>query len=155
MATKKQTDFAFHQLGQVLRELESDLRWKLDGSVRIPQAWHDIAQARTQPKRSKVSLRVDNDVLAFFQTMGPGHTTRMNAVLRTFMLARLAEVVKDSADYQATPQGVEHRVRDEIWAVIRGQERAKEAAEERLAAQAKGKERLKAVRRTWEEKTGG
>lgn len=30
MPTKAQTTFAFHQLGQVLRDLESDLRWKLD-----------------------------------------------------------------------------------------------------------------------------
>ena len=155
MATKKQTDFAFHQLGQVLRDLESDLRWKLEGSVRIPQAWHDIAQAREMPKRSKMSLRIDDDVLAFFQSMGPGHTTRMNAVLRAFMLARLAEVVKDTVDYMVAPKEVENRVRDEIMAVIKAQERAKEAAEERLAAGAKGKARLKTIRPMWEEKTGG
>jgi hypothetical protein len=40
-------------------------------------------------------------------------------------------------------------------AVIRGQERAKEAAEGRLAAQAKGKARLKSLKPWWEERTGG
>ena len=155
MATKKQTDFAFHQLGQVLRDLEADLRWKLDGSVRIPQAWHELAQSRALPKRTKITLRLDDDVLAFFQTMGPGHTTRMNAVLRAFMLARLAEVVKDSVEYIVNPKDVEHRVRDEVRAVLRGQERAKEAAEARLAAGAADRARLKMLKPWWEEKTGG
>ena len=155
MATKKQTEYAFHQLGQVLRDLESDLRWKLEGSVRIPQAWHDIARARETPKRTKVSLRIDDDVLAFFQSMGPGHTTRMNAVLRAFMLARLAEVVKDTVEYMVSPKEVEHRVRDEILAVIQSEMRAKETAEDRLAAEAKGKARLKSLKPWWEERTGG
>lgn len=155
MATKKQTEYAFHQLGQVLRDLESDLRWKLEGSVRIPQAWHDIAQARETPKRSKMSLRIDDDVLAFFQAMGPGHTTRMNAVLRAFMLARLAEVVKDTVEYMVSPKEVEHRVRDEILAVIQSEQRAKETAEDRLAAEARGKARLKTLKPWWEERTGG
>ena len=35
-----------------------------------------------------------------------------------------------------TPKEVEHRVRDEIFAVIRAQEAAKEAAEARLAGKA-------------------
>ena len=60
MPTKAQTDFAFHQLGQVLRDLETDLRWKLDGSVRIPAEWHDIAQSREQPLKSKITLRVES-----------------------------------------------------------------------------------------------
>ena len=155
MATKKQTDFAFHQLGQVLRDLEADLRWKLDGSVRIPQAWHELAQSRALPKRTKITLRLDDDVLAFFQTMGPGHTTRMNAVLRAFMLARLAEVVKDSVEYIVNPKDVEHRVRDEVRAVLRGQERAKEAAEAQLATGAADMARLKMLKPWWEERTGG
>jgi len=119
MPTKAQTDFAFHQLGQVLRDLETDLRWKLDGSVRIPAEWHDIAQSREQPLKTKITLRVDQDVARFFRAMGQGHLTRMNAVLRAFMLARLAEVVKAEARYEMTPKEVEHRVRDEIFAVIR------------------------------------
>jgi uncharacterized protein (DUF4415 family) len=35
------------------------------------------------PKRS-ISLRVDAEVLAWFQAQGPGYQTRMNAVLKAF-----------------------------------------------------------------------
>ena len=41
------------------------------------------------PKRS-ISLRIDADVLAWFQEQGRGYQTRMNAVLRAFRDASLA-----------------------------------------------------------------
>lgn len=154
MPIRKQTEIAFHQLGQVLRDLETDLRWKLDGSVRIPAEWHTIAQERAQPAKEKVTLRVDADVLRFFRSMGQGHLTRMNAVLRAFMLARLAEVVKAEAPIEMTPKDMEGRIRDELIAVMQGQERAKLAAEDRLAAKAAGKGRLKVLKAAWEEKVG-
>lgn len=155
MPTKKQTDLAFHNLGQVLRDLESDLRWRLDGSVRIPADWHKLAQEPSQPTKTKVTLRVDDDVIRFFRAMGPGHLNRMNAVLRTFMLARLAEVVKDYADYHPTPQEVEHRIRDELFALLKAQEQAKKAAEEQLAEAAKFAPRLKALKPAWEGRMKG
>lgn len=43
------------------------------------------------------------DVVRFFRAMGQGHLTRMNDVLRAFMLARLAEVVKAQMEYKPPP----------------------------------------------------
>ena len=37
-----------------------------------------------QPAKSAISLRVDQDVLEWFKTQGPGYQTRINAVLRAF-----------------------------------------------------------------------
>jgi uncharacterized protein (DUF4415 family) len=116
MTRPKPTDAAYHQLGQVLRDLETDLRWGLQGSARIPEAWNQIAQSRQQPQKQKITLRVDSDVLRFFRAMGTGHLTRMNAVLRTFMLARLAEVVKDAAEYAISPEEAENQRRLEVMA---------------------------------------
>lgn len=36
-------------------------------------------------KKRPISIRVDEDVLTFFQEAGPGYQKRMNAVLRRFM----------------------------------------------------------------------
>jgi uncharacterized protein (DUF4415 family) len=36
------------------------------------------------PSKSLVSLRVDQDVLAWFRAQGPGYQTRINSVLRAF-----------------------------------------------------------------------
>ena len=35
--------------------------------------------------KEPISLRVDQDVLAWFRSEGPGYQTRMNAVLRSYM----------------------------------------------------------------------
>ncbi|MBM3544135.1 MAG: BrnA antitoxin family protein [Alphaproteobacteria bacterium] len=38
------------------------------------------------PKRKEaISIRLDEDVLAFFKSLGAGYQTRINAVLRHFM----------------------------------------------------------------------
>jgi uncharacterized protein (DUF4415 family) len=36
--------------------------------------------------KQPISLRVDEDVLAWFKAQGKGHLSRMNAVLRAYML---------------------------------------------------------------------
>jgi uncharacterized protein (DUF4415 family) len=38
--------------------------------------------------KQAVSLRVDEDVVAWFRAQGKGHLSRMNAVLRAYMLAQ-------------------------------------------------------------------
>ena len=43
-----------------------------------------------QPKAS-ISLRIDADVLDWFKSQGVGYQTRMNAVLRAFKEASLAQ----------------------------------------------------------------
>jgi uncharacterized protein (DUF4415 family) len=35
--------------------------------------------------KQPISLRVDEDVLEYFRSLGPGYQTRMNAVLRSYM----------------------------------------------------------------------
>lgn len=97
----------YHHLATTLRGLEEDLRWGLDGSARIPEEWHRIAQGVPAPAKVKQTLRLDADVLAFFRSMGAGHLTRMNAVLRAFMHARLAGVVKGPETVTYAPDPVE------------------------------------------------
>lgn len=38
-------------------------------------------------RKAAISLRLDEEVLAWFRTQGPGYQTRMNAVLRAYMEA--------------------------------------------------------------------
>ena len=39
--------------------------------------------------KKPISLRLDADILAHFKSQGPGYQTRINAVLRSYMEARL------------------------------------------------------------------
>ena len=84
----------YHNLAVTLRDLETDLRWGLDGSDRIPAAWTEIALMPAVAGKTPVTIRVDEDVVKFFRAMGRGYLTQMNRVLRAFMEARLAGVVK-------------------------------------------------------------
>ena len=51
----------------------------------------DWSKAEIVPALSKIalSMRVDPDILDFFKSQGPGYQTRINAVLRSYMEARL------------------------------------------------------------------
>lgn len=97
-AAERKRRESYTHLAQTLRGLEDDLRWGMRGSARIPADWHAIAQADAAPGKTHISIRVDEDVLRFFRSMGAGHLSRMNAVLRAFMLARLAGVVQGPED---------------------------------------------------------
>lgn len=48
--------------------------------------WMDAADE--VPRKIPVSIRLDEDVLAFFRASGRGYQTRINAVLRRFVVAR-------------------------------------------------------------------
>ncbi|HEY7579340.1 MAG TPA: BrnA antitoxin family protein [Acetobacteraceae bacterium] len=56
------------------------------GAKRQPD-WSSLKVAWPQPKQA-ISLRIDQDVLAWFRDGGPGYQTRMNAVLRAFVDAQ-------------------------------------------------------------------
>jgi uncharacterized protein (DUF4415 family) len=49
--------------------------------------WVNLKVAWPQPKQA-ISLRIDQDILAWFRDHGPGYQTRMNAVLRAFVDAQ-------------------------------------------------------------------
>ena len=51
----------------------------------LPDDFWDEAEVVVPVAKKAISLRVDNDVLEYFRSLGPGYQTRMNAVLRSFM----------------------------------------------------------------------
>jgi uncharacterized protein (DUF4415 family) len=42
------------------------------------------------PSKELISLRIDQDVIAWFKAQGPGYQTRINSVLRAFRDASAA-----------------------------------------------------------------
>jgi uncharacterized protein (DUF4415 family) len=63
-------------------------------------AWRDGAErgrfhrGDRRPRKVLKSLRIDADVLDFFESQGPGYQTRMNAALRAAMEAARAAAQK-------------------------------------------------------------
>ena len=60
----------------------------------LPADFWNEAGVIVPPPKQAISLRVDQDVLAWFKEQGPGYQTKMNAVLRTYV-GRARTVRKD------------------------------------------------------------
>ena len=78
----------------VMQRLEWDLHHTIEATGRIPPEWHDIAQARPTARKRQVNLGLEEDVVRFFKSMGPGYGGRINDVLKSYMHARLAGVIR-------------------------------------------------------------
>ena len=78
----------------VMRRLDWDLHNSIEMTGRIPEEWHEIAAATPRTVKDKVTLRLEADVVKFFKSMGPDYGPRINDVLRSYMHARLAGVIR-------------------------------------------------------------
>ncbi|MDX2144677.1 MAG: BrnA antitoxin family protein [Rhodospirillaceae bacterium] len=58
-----------------------------------PPGFWDDAVLVYPPRKKVVTLGIDDDVLAFFKRSGKGYQSRINAVLRTFMVRKSQERV--------------------------------------------------------------
>jgi hypothetical protein len=147
---------AYHGLACTLRDLEADLRWGLNDSQRLPRAWFDLLREPAVARKVKLTLRLDEDVLAFFRAMGTGHLTRMNSVLRAFMLTRLSGVASgpEMVGYRPTAEEEERSLRREVTELILKEVDARAAAEERKTEEAKRRERIAYLKRKKAEKEG-
>jgi uncharacterized protein (DUF4415 family) len=54
----------------------------------LPHDFWDTAELVEPVRKQAVSLRIDEDVLAWFKQRGPRYQSRMNAVLRSYMNSR-------------------------------------------------------------------
>lgn len=91
----------YHYMADAMRRLEWDLHHHIEATSRIPEEWHEIARTRGPQAKTKITIGVDNDVLRFFKSLGKGYQGRLNDVLRSFMHARLAGVIRggESVDF--------------------------------------------------------
>lgn len=80
-------------------QIEWDLHQEMLDNRRVPDEWHQIARKRVPQKKTRITLRVENDVVTFFKKMGPGYQQRMNDVLAAWMHGRLSALI-DGPDAQ-------------------------------------------------------
>jgi len=148
--TKAERDraIAYHELACTMRDLEADLRWGLNDSPRIPAEWRAMLIEPAVARKVKLTLRVDEDVARFFRAMGPGYLTRMNNVLRTFMLTRLAGVATgpEMVGYRPTAEEEARSLRREVLDRAAAEMAGRERAEEETAVEAKARAKLERLR---------
>ena len=54
----------------------------------LPEGWESTIMLGLPPRKRDVHIRLDADVLDWFRAHGKGYQTRINAVLRAFVLSR-------------------------------------------------------------------
>ena len=91
--TTKRQRAALAEMTAILERFQWDMAWRVSAEGRLPAEWAEIWRERSHLKR-RVTIRVDHDVVRFFQSMGDGYGPRMNGVLRSFMLAQIAGLVE-------------------------------------------------------------
>ena len=57
----------------------------------LTESFFNSAELWLPEPQSVITMRIDPDVLAWFKQQGEGYETRINAVLRLYMEAHLAE----------------------------------------------------------------
>ncbi|MCF2872972.1 BrnA antitoxin family protein [Octadecabacter sp. G9-8] len=100
-----------------MKMIEHDLMGFLAENRALPRDWDKIweDQDKRDPKRVKVTISLDEDVVRFFKGLGPGYQPRINRVLRAFMHFRLAKIIEgpDTMDYILRPDDVLARAHGE------------------------------------------
>jgi uncharacterized protein (DUF4415 family) len=66
-------------------EIEAQMRDDPDWADLIDMDWSKAVAVHPIPKHA-ISIRLDRDVIDFFKAQGKGYQTRINAVLRHFMV---------------------------------------------------------------------
>lgn len=61
----------------------------------IPPEWEKIAKTTRRSKKTRVTMCVEEHVVKFFKSMGPGYQARMNEVLGAFVEAKLSGILED------------------------------------------------------------
>jgi len=65
------------------RSIADDPDWK-----DIPPDWFEGAEVVTPGPKKLLSLRLDQEVVEWFKSTGPGYQTRINAALKAYVRAR-------------------------------------------------------------------
>ncbi|MDE4303481.1 BrnA antitoxin family protein [Phaeobacter gallaeciensis] len=80
----------FSEMQQELEELQMAMRKEWLGNS-LPEDWHgmDSWQRLDRPK-TRVTIRLDADMVRWFRKLGPNYSRRINAVLRIYWMALLS-----------------------------------------------------------------
>jgi len=91
-----------------LDALQSKLRQEwLDKS--LPEDWNALDHWHPiTPHKTRVTLRLDSDMVRWFRKLGPNYGARINAVLRVYWTALLAGHIKSHYGDDTLPQLLLH-----------------------------------------------
>ncbi|MCH8167545.1 MAG: BrnA antitoxin family protein [Proteobacteria bacterium] len=102
MSDRKRSKSEERSFARMLADLEEQEvafdRFKRTRSL-VPPGWHSVeSRAEIKPKKTKLTVTLDADMVAWFRALGRGYQPRMNAVLRAYMHAVISKEVAQKGD---------------------------------------------------------
>ncbi len=78
-----------------MMQLEHDLRHAVFHQFVVPRDWNGILTHEPVKGTTRVTIRLDEDLVRFFRKLGPGWQKTLNTVVRAYVKGRMAGIVKD------------------------------------------------------------
>ena len=102
MSDRKRSKTEERSFARMLDDLEEQEiafeRFKRIRSL-APPGWHSVERrAGIRPRKTKLTVALDADMVAWFRALGRGYQPRMNAVLRAYMHAVISKEVERAGD---------------------------------------------------------
>jgi len=95
----KTEERSFARMLDDLREQEIEFEIFQRTRSLVPPGWHSVeSRAPVQPKKAKLTVTLDADMVAWFRALGRGYQPRMNLVLRAYMHAVISKEVEQKGD---------------------------------------------------------
>ncbi len=91
------------------QQLDWDLRHNIWAQRIVPSEWHEVLKHEPTGGRTRVTLRLDADLVKFFRKMGPGYQTQINRILRAFVKAKMAGFVNGPGNMEEMTLGLSER----------------------------------------------
>ena len=100
MRQKDATTQMLHELDRLQTELTDT--WV---SESLPEDWNGLDYwAPVARSRTRVTLRLDTDMVKWFRSMGPGYQKRINLILRIYFLGLVGGRIKAYPTDNTTPR---------------------------------------------------
>ena len=91
----KTEELSFDRMLDDLDEQLADIQRLKRSRDLVPPGWRRIArETPIPPPKTKLSLKLDTEMVDWFRSLGRGWQPRMNAVLRAYMHAVIAKAVE-------------------------------------------------------------
>ena len=84
---------AYEDFVETSRAFDWDLRYAVSTGRVIPEAWRTAFGAKVV-KKEQVTIRLDADAVKYFRSFGRGWQASLNLVVRAYVKARLAGILK-------------------------------------------------------------
>jgi uncharacterized protein (DUF4415 family) len=109
MTGRKRTRSEEKSYAGFLRELtELDADWQETRLKQrmVPAEWYRLEEtAPCRPRKTRITAAFDAEVVRWYRALGHGYQTRMNAVLKAYMLGVMSREIETSAstDFRGDP----------------------------------------------------